>query len=103
MRRSPGRKGPRGRLVVTYSFITDGVGSKGLSAKIWAMLTPCLCNLGLGVAHRVVTCQLSLHLGLVPIYHECTTGRRGAWAIIASQSEGFVGHECYVVHGAHRL
>jgi hypothetical protein len=74
MRRSPGRKGPRGRLVVTYSFITDGVGSMGLSANIWAMLTPGLRSLGLSTAHRVAPCRWPVHSGLIPIGHECTTG-----------------------------
>jgi hypothetical protein len=46
-------------------------GSRALSFG----LTLGLRNLGLDVARRIVPFHWSLHLGLIPIGHECPTGR----------------------------
>jgi hypothetical protein len=52
-------------------FITDRACSVDPSAIIWAMPTSGLRSLGLGTTHRVAPYQQPVHLGLVPIGHEC--------------------------------
>jgi hypothetical protein len=64
-----------GRLVVLYSLLWMVWAAQSPIDIIRAMPSPGLRSLGLGAAHRVVTCQRPAQSGLVPISHECAAGR----------------------------
>jgi hypothetical protein len=91
------------RLAISYSLLRTTWAAWGLSAIIRATPTPGLCNLGLNTVRLVMAWPRSVHLGLIPVGHECAAGRRGARTINVLQSKGFVSHECSVVRWVRRL